>query len=93
MSSKIEEVASALREAVWSTPEGKSIPFREMSFILARAAIKAMREPTSGMKEAGFDAVLGSVGAMPDGPIEVQSDAGSYAWRAMVDEALREDAA
>lgn len=66
--------------------------WHRMAFAEARAAIRAMRGPTKAMKEAGFDAVLGSVDALPCGPIEIQSDAGSYTWHAMIDEALREDA-
>lgn len=49
--SKVEDVARALREAVRNGPE-VSVPFEDMSFILARAAIEAMREPTPEMVAA-----------------------------------------
>lgn len=84
--SMIERVENAIVEAMNADPKGGSFSRA------ARAAIAAMREPTKAMKEAGFDAVLGSVDALPCGPIEIQSDAGSYTWRAMIDEALCEDA-
>lgn len=55
---------------------------------MARAAIKSMRTPTDDMKIAGFDSIWGSVSAMPDGPIEIQTDAAAVAWRYMIDAAL-----
>lgn len=74
--SKVEEVARALREAVKNTPEGKSIPFEEMSMILARAAIEAMREPTQAMVDAAH---------------AVPSDHARDHWYAMIDEAVRDE--
>lgn len=47
----IERVATACREAVMED-RGRSVPFEEMSFIVARAAIEAMREPTEATKTA-----------------------------------------
>lgn len=84
--SMIERVENAIVEAMNADPKGGSFSRA------ARAAIAAMREPTKAMNEAGFDAVWGSVDAVLDGPIKIQSDAGSAAWRAMIDEALCEDA-
>lgn len=55
----------------------------------ARAAIAIMREPTVDMKIAGLDAVFGGVDAVPDGPIEIQSDTGAVVWRYMIDAALK----
>lgn len=78
MSSKLEEVARALREAVRNTPDGKSISFEEMSFILARAAIEAMREPTQAMIDAGYYPAVQNRGA-------------KSVWPVMIDAALSEE--
>lgn len=53
----VEMVAKACREAV-ALDRGRSVPFEEMSYIVARAAIEAMRrEHTLEMQIAGMEAL------------------------------------
>ena len=67
----IERVVQALRNA-----ESYDASFVDM----ARAAIEAMREPTSNQLDAGYAAIS-----------ERQCDDDlAFGWRAMIDEALRE---
>ena len=71
MTDMIERVAQALRNA-----ESYDASFAD----LARAAIEAMREPTSNQLDAGYAAIS-----------ERQCDDDlAFGWRAMIDEALRE---
>ena len=71
MTNMIERVVQALRNA-----ESYDASFVDM----ARAAIEAMREPTSNQLDAGYAAIS-----------ERQCDDDlAFGWRAMIDEALRE---
>lgn len=71
----VERVAAATRAAVES--QERSVSFEEMSVIIARAAIKEMREPTELMLEVA----------------EQHIPAGRFAkvrWERMIDAALNE---
>lgn len=56
MTSMIEIVAAACRAAA-AEDRGRSVSFEEMSFIVARAAIEAMREPPDELMLAAVEAV------------------------------------
>ena len=63
--------------------------------LIARAAIEAMREPTGEMKDAGAETFGLPKNGIYIGPIPKDTLDGqpSKAWRAMIDEILREDPA
>ena len=78
MTDMIERVARAIADAERNRRPSMAEPFAET---LARAAIEAMREPTSNQLDAGYAAIS-----------ERQCDDDlAFGWRAMIDEALREN--
>lgn len=85
MSSKVEEVARAMHDAVNVTGEPwvyvKGDAYCEAQMTCARAAIEAMREPNDAMLMAGGEAILNA-------DEEWKSNA---CYRAMIDAALREE--
>lgn len=84
MSARVKVALQA--EALWlALALGKDWRFRDSSFeALARAAMKAMRDPTETMAEAGIDHIAIRY------PTEQQAKGGlKLAFNAMIDEALR----
>jgi len=80
MSEMVEHVARAMADKLSEQQFGSTTPwhdpeFRQNAMEVARAAIKAMREPTENMIRAGY---LADTLALED------------AWREMIDEALKE---
>ena len=72
----VERVAQAIRAA-----DDMSLAYMERTAKMARAAIEAMREPTSKMVEEGLN--------KPKGMMDWRA-AVACSWRVMVDEALKE---
>lgn len=97
MSEMVEKAARAAREAVRNTPEGRSTPFEEMSRIVARAVIEAMREPTLEMLEAGDSSyrtarTSGISGMTIEAQIRSKCVRFGEGWRAAIDAVLSEEA-
>ena len=74
MTSKIEEVRDAMMAAFDAAPDGEDV-----SMAMARAAIKAMREPTEAMDRAGQSGRYQKYGGV------------KTTWTAMIDAALQEE--
>lgn len=83
MSEMIERVAVAVRTAFTDAElNNPRISFEELTDILARAAIEAMREPTETMILPGYDALM-------EWDARTGEDNGiADIWSAMVDSAL-----
>lgn len=91
MNDMIERVARALAPLAWATL-GLSDTLanqatRTASLRRARAAIKAMREPTEAMRQCG---VHGQWSGVIEGIPEDERDAATSLWQAMIDAALAE---
>lgn len=90
--SKVEEVAAACRAAVEQAGKlERTVPFEEMSFLVARAAIEAMREPTGGMQADMRDAIEPYVQKGLSKPVRDQWQIGREVWDAGISQALNEE--
>lgn len=100
--SMVAKVAQAMREAVESQGE-RSVSFEEMSFIVARATIKAMRDPPSSFGWKATEAVHRLAhghevafyrfhGVLAPDAARVYSERLIVGFNAIIDAALVEDA-
>jgi hypothetical protein len=82
----VERVAEACRDAV-ALDRGRSVSFEEMSYIVARAAIEAMREPSPSMIASAWRKI--SDGKKAVGIVKLGPGPGCIEWwHAMIDAAL-----
>lgn len=84
----VERMARAMVrefECRWEALNGVQ---QEMARFRARAALKAMREPTEAMKRCGIQAGWSGV---IDGSAPLEQDAAAELWGRMIDAALAED--
>jgi len=80
----VERVAKAVGDIAYGYVDSAGTPTTwDMSVVLARVAIAAMREPTKTMIDAGHDA---------DEWGESNGDCGSH-WKLMIDAALKQPTA
>jgi hypothetical protein len=90
MMDMIERVSRAIELDLWLALDHGALPNPELArdYLMAkgRAAIKAMREPTIGMKLAGAPKITEH---MPREGTQADYDAAHDCWQAMIDVALK----
>lgn len=84
MSVMVERVAREIRFVMYGVPPQRPFDVDSFWLVYAKAAIQAMRDPTSEMASAGFVAYEDSFLQGSEGIEPFQE-----AWRAMIDEALK----